>query len=88
MMYKALIGAGLSLCAAACASSPSAPAVRSQAQLPPTGCVSQTGTRIPMSPSECAAAGHTWTDGALRSTGATNPAEALRLLDPTVTTGH
>jgi hypothetical protein len=92
MICKALICGGLSLCAAACASSPSTPAARPRAtaaaQLPPAGCVSKTGTRIPLGPTECAAAGHIWTEGAIKSTGATDPSEALRLLDPTVTVGH
>ena len=92
MMYRALIGVGLSLCVAACASSPSSSALRPRAtaaaQLPPSGCVSQTGSRIPAGPTECVAAGHIWTQGAVRSTGATDPGEALRLLDPTVTVGH
>ena len=92
MMYKALIGAGLSLCAAACASSPSTSALRPRAtaaaQQPPAGCVSQTGSRIAAGPTACVAAGHIWSQGELKSTGATDPGEALRLLDPTVTVGH
>ena len=92
MMYKAFIGAGLSLCVAACAGSPSGSAPRPRAtaaaQLPPSGCVSKTGSRIPLGPTECVAAGHIWSQGDLKSTGATDPAEALRLLDPTVTVGH
>jgi hypothetical protein len=90
MFYRALIGAGLSVCVAACAGSPAAPAVASPAvtaaaMLPPAGCVSQSATRIPLGPTECAASGHIWTGDAIRSTGATEPAAALRLLDPTVT---
>lgn len=89
MFYRALIGAGLSVCVAACAGAPSTPVVASSsvsaaAKRPPAGCVSQTGTRISVGPTECAAAGHIWTGDAIRSTGATEPAAALRLLDPTV----
>jgi hypothetical protein len=89
-----LIGAGLSLCVAACASTPSNPtAATSKAAAapnqPPEGCVSNTASRIPMSPVECAAFGHAWTDQDIKTTGATDSAWALRLLDPSVTvTGH
>src|SRR5580658_7580113 len=44
---------------------------------------------IPMSPVECAAFGQAWTHQAITTTGATDSARALRLLDPSVTvTGH
>jgi hypothetical protein len=92
MWKNHLIGAGLSLCVAACASTPSSPspgAATSKAaaapNLPPVGCVSNTATRIPMSPAECAAFGRAWTDQDIKTTGATNSAQALRLLDPSVT---
>jgi|GEM_PF-1011713 len=85
MIRNALIGAGLSLCVAACASSPSTPAAtRSAAQRPPAGCVAQTATRIPLSPQECAARGHTWSGDTSKSTAATQPGQALYLLDPTL----
>jgi hypothetical protein len=88
--YLALIGAGLSVCVAACAGAPSTPvgansSMTAAAKRPPAGCVSQTGTRISLGPTECAAFGHIWTEDAIKSTGATEPGEALRLLDPTAT---
>ena len=87
---EALIGAGLGLCVAACAGSPSIPgithpSVAAAAKLPPAGCVSQSATRISLGPTECGAAGHIWTDETIKSSGATEPGEALRLLDATVT---
>ena len=94
MRRQYLISTGLSLCVAACAGTPSSPgAATSQAaaapNLPPAGCVSNTATRIPMSPAECAAFGRVWTEQDVKSTGATDSAQALRLLDPSVTvTGH
>lgn len=94
MWMKYLMGAWLSLCVAACASTPSSPdAATSKAaatpNLPPVGCVSKTATRIPMSPTECAAFGRVWTEQDIKTTGATDSAQALRLLDPSVTvTGH
>ncbi len=92
MWKKYLIGAGISLCVAACASTPSSPgAATSKAaatsNLPPVGCVSDTA--IPMSRAECAAFGRVWTEQDIRTTGATDAAQALRLLDPSVSvTGH
>ena len=92
MMYKALVGAGLSLCLAACASTPSTSAVRPRAtaaaQLAPSACVSQTGTRIAVGPTQCISAGHVWSEAALKSTGSMETADALRLLDPTVSVSH
>lgn len=90
MWKKYLIGAGLSLCVAACASTPSSPgAATSDAaaapNLPPAGCVSSSATRIPTSAAECAAFGRAWTDQDIKTTGATDAAQALRLLDPSVT---
>ena len=87
---EALIGAGLGLCVAACAGSPSTPGIShpsgaAAAKLPPAGCVSQSATRISLGPTECGAAGHIWTDETIKSSGATEPGEALRLLDATVT---
>jgi hypothetical protein len=94
MWKKYLMGAGLSLCVAACASTPSSPGAATSTaaaapNLPPAGCVSGTATRIPMSPAECAAFGRAWTAQDIKTTGATDSAQALRLLDPSVSvTGH
>jgi hypothetical protein len=83
------LGAWFSLCIAACTSVPPSPATTAAASaapgLPPAGCVANTATRIPLNPSDCAAFGHAWTDRDLKTTGATNAAQALRLLDPSVT---
>jgi len=68
MVHKAVIGAALSLCVAACVSSPVTPAAaHAAANRAPAGCVAQTATRIPLRPDECGAAG-----------------QALYLLDPTL----
>jgi hypothetical protein len=90
MWKKYLIGAGLSLCVIGCASTPSNPGAATSTaaaapNLPPVGCVSSTATRIPMSPAECAAFGHAWSDQDIKTTGATDSGQALRLLDPSVT---
>lgn len=95
MWKRYLIGAGLSLCVAACASTPSSPdaatsrAAAAAPNLPPAGCVSSTATRIPVDPAECAGFGRAWTDQDIKTTGATDSGQALRLLDPSVTvTAH
>jgi hypothetical protein len=91
MFNKVLIGACLTLCVAGCASSPSAPSAAkaaADAGSPPAGCVAGTATRIPVSPHDCAAFGRTWTEQDVKSTGATDAAQALRQLDPTVVVTH
>jgi hypothetical protein len=95
MWKKYLLGAALSLCVAACASAPSSPdaatsrAMAAAPNLPPAGCVSGTATRLPMSPAECAAFGRAWSYEDIKTTGATDSGQALRLLDPSVSvTGH
>jgi hypothetical protein len=91
VLSKTLIGAFVTLCVSACATSPSAPGTghaAAAAQVPPTGCVAETATRIPVNPHDCAGAGRVWTDQDIKSTGATSAAQALRQLDPTVVVNH
>ena len=88
MLIKAYICAGLTLCVVACASAPPAPTVTapsatSSAQ-PHTGCV-ESGSRIP---TDCTAPGRAYDQQAIKSTGQTDAAQALRQLDPTVTVSH
>jgi hypothetical protein len=88
MWKKVLIGACLTLCVAGCASSPSAPSAAkagADAASPPLGCVPETATRIPPSPRECGAFGHVWKHEDIKTTGATDAGQALRLLDPSLT---
>ena len=94
VLNKLLIGICLPLCAAACANSRTTPdtakpMAAATAQQPPAGCVAATATRIPVSPKDCAAFGRSWTEQDIKGTGATDAAQALRQLDPTLTvTGH
>ena len=92
MWKNHLIGAWLVVCVAACASTPSSPGAATKAaaahNLTPVGCVSNTATRIPVSPTECAGFGRTWTDQDIKTTGATDSAQALRLLDPSIIVTH
>ena len=91
MLKRLVIGAGLTLCAAACASAPPAPgATASRSHYPPVGCVtSTTATRLPMPAHECAGFGNVYTSKAIQSTGYTQVDQALSTLDPAVMrTGH
>ena len=86
-MKRLLIGC-VALCIAACASTrpgSAPPKTAEVSNLPPAGCVAETATRIPLNPRECAAFGHVWTGQDIKRTGAVDMAQALRLLDPTVT---
>lgn len=71
---------------AACAGAPTAPdrvvADRTAAPTTRANCLT-TGTRIPLKNGECAnVAGRVFTQEDLQRTGAANPAQALRMLDP------
>ncbi len=71
----------------ACASAPSAggPPVAAQAT---RTCPTQTGTRIPVSPPDCSAAGRSYSNDDINRTGAATAGGALRLLDPALTVTH
>jgi len=93
MLNSIFIAACLTLCVAACATSSSTsgtekPRAAASVPVPPAGCVAGTATRIPVSPSDCAGPGRVWTDQDVKSTGATDAAQALHQLDPTVTIDH
>ncbi len=87
MSNKVLIGVCFTLCVAGCANSPSAPSAAKAAAdaESPVGCVPVTATRIPPSPHECGAFGRAWKQEDIKTTGATDAGQALRLLDPSVT---
>ena len=80
-----LIATGLSLCLIACASTPSTPRVAiapvSEPLKQQPGCV-ETGSRIP---SDCAAIGRGYDQRDVRTTGQTDAASAIRMLDSSVT---
>lgn len=91
MLQKLIFGIALGVCVAACAHTPAAPAQAKATSTPPPGCVYPgTATRLPQSPSGCAAFGHSWTQDDLKRTGvgAIDAAQGLQMLDPTVTAHH
>ena len=92
LLTKLLIGALLALPLAAC-TTPSAtrepPKSASLAPARTRGCVPDTATRIPVKETDCAGFGRTYTQQDLQRTGQPDTAQALRLLDPSLTVhGH
>jgi hypothetical protein len=80
-MFKSLLtGACLLAVLAGCASAPQKPADTAAAR---TTCLTS-GSRIPLSPGECASLGQSFSGDELRQTGQVNLGSALRLVDPVV----
>ena len=80
-MFKSLLtGACLLAVLAGCASPPQKHADTTAAS---TTCLTS-GSRIPLSPGECASLGHSFSGDELRQTGQFNSAAALRMVDPAV----
>jgi len=92
MLTKLLIGAFLVLPLAACTTpsatrEPPKSAWLALARTP--GCVPDRATRIPVKEADCAGSGRTYTPEDILRTGAADPGQALRLLDPALTVhGH
>jgi hypothetical protein len=86
MLNKILVAAGTCLYLAACASNPSQVDTSKQAKAnePTPGCVADTATRLPVTPHECAAFGHSWSSQDVRNTGQTDVTQALKQIDPSV----
>jgi hypothetical protein len=73
--------ATLALCG--CATTNNPPAKMAQT---PSPCLKSTASRIP--DPDCAVSGRSYSQNDLRQTGKTTAADALALVDPTVTAGH
>lgn len=58
------------------------------AAAPIPGCLTQTGSHIAVTGANCLAIGSSYSDHDISQTGATTPAEALRLMDPTIISRH
>jgi hypothetical protein len=90
MLRTLLTGTSLLLTLAACATvapTPTRDVARAAAlaTAPRGRCVSDTATRIPVRPGECAGFGQTYTQDDLQSTGQFDVGPALRMLDPSLT---
>jgi hypothetical protein len=88
MLKRLVIGACLVLPLAACTTpSPTGELTKipAFALRPAVGCVTDTGTRIPVNEHECAGFGRTYSGEEIQRTGAADTAEALQLLDPMLT---
>ena len=80
-MFKSLLtDAFLVAVLAGCASAPQKHAHTTAAS---TTCLTS-GSRIPLSPGECASLGQSYSGDELRQTGQVNPGSALRMVDPVV----
>jgi hypothetical protein len=82
-MFRSIATASLLVLLAACATSPQHQATTATN----TSCLA-TGSRIPLSPGDCAAFGRSYSDEELRQTGQVDVGPALRMLDPTITVQH
>jgi len=92
MLKELFIGACLVLPLAACTTpaptrEPAKTALVAPAHTP--GCVPDTATRIPVKEHDCAGFGRTYTQEDIQRTGQPDTAQALRMLDPSLTVhGH
>lgn len=88
-LNKVLVGAGVSLCMAACASAPTqppaSPAATAAVKADPACTVYTGSSRI--LPTQCAAIGNSYNQTDIRTTGATDAHQALLKLDPAITPG-
>jgi len=84
MLRTSLVGGAMILALAACATTPPTPMTAAAQAKPPLGCVSDTATRLPVNPNECAGVGSTYTKKDLDQTGRVYLQDALRDLDPAV----
>jgi hypothetical protein len=83
-MLKKLVPGATLLLLAACASTPPPPQSAAAQVTPPTGCVSDTATRLPVRPGDCAGVGSTYSKQQMDNTGQPYVGDALRMLDPSV----
>jgi hypothetical protein len=89
MLRSLLICAVISASAIACSATQPRPDSRAAAATTLRPCSLETGSRIPPRPDESAAsAGRCYSEDEVRGTGQTNVADALRILDPSVTVHH
>ena len=86
MMKSLALSGALALLLAACATAPVSPDKATAANAkPPTGCVAQTATRIPVKDDQCAGFGSTFSKQDIDNTGQTTLDRALPMMDPAIT---
>ncbi len=89
MLKKLLVGACLALACAACTTAPSAPEAKApltaatQAETP-FGCVTDTGTRLPVKPGACTGFGAQYYKNNFDATGKPYAQQSLQMMDTTV----
>jgi len=84
MWRRTVLGTCAALVLAACATTSPQTASTAAAKTP-VGCVSDTATRLPVKPGDCAGFGSTYTQQDLDRTGQVYVQDALHLLDPSIT---
>jgi hypothetical protein len=90
MLRTLLICAVVSASALGCSGAPQPrPDASAAAAATARPCALPTASRLPAKPDECSATpGRTYSDTEVQQTGQTNVADALRMLDPSVTVHH
>ena len=84
MLNKMLVGTCVALLLAGCVSRSYKPVAHNAAAKPPLGCVSDTATRLPVNPNQCAGVGTTFTKQDLDRTGQPFLNDPLKMLSPAV----
>jgi hypothetical protein len=85
MLRTLVTGACLAAVLAACATDRGA-ATPAKAAAAPSSCLTETGPRAPAKSGRCAAYGRSYSGAEINQTGQQNAAEALKMLDPSITT--
>jgi len=89
MLRTLLICAVISASAMGCSGAPQPRPDTQAAATSPRPCSLPTASRIPAKSDECSAVpGRTYSETDVERTGQTNAADALRMLDPTITVHH
>jgi len=89
MIRTLLICAVVSASAMGCSATPQPRPDARIATASPRPCSMASASRVPISSEECSAApGRTYSQEDVQRTGQTNVADALRMLDPSVTVNH
>jgi hypothetical protein len=90
MLRTLLICAVVSASTMGCSSTPqSRPDTHAAAATTPRPCAPATASRLPARPDQCSASpGRTYSHAEVQQTGQTNVADALQLLDPSITVHH
>ncbi|MGH8208692.1 MAG: hypothetical protein ACREU6_03710 [Steroidobacteraceae bacterium] len=88
MLRSQATGVCLLTLLAACATGPTPHSRQNTAAEQRSACLTATGTRLPLSPGQCAAFGESYSGKDLQQTGKLEIGPALQMLDPSITVHH